>query len=95
MRELTMDASEWRTLDELYLSFFRAVGAPDWHGRNLDAVRDSVGAGSINQIEVPYRLVVKNYRVVDPAMRETSDIFIEVIRELAQEGVPVEIRVED
>jgi RNAse (barnase) inhibitor barstar len=92
MRELVMDAASWKTKDDLYLSFFRAVGAPAWHGKNLDALRDSVGAGQINRIEVPYRLVLKNYARVRPAVRADAEDFIDVIRTLAAEGVPVEIR---
>ena len=43
------------------------VGAPDWHGRNFDALRDNIAAGSINAVEVPYRLVIKNYDKIAPS----------------------------
>ena len=92
MKELVMDAASWKTRDDLFLSFFKAVDAPPWHGRNFDALRDSVGAGHINRIEVPYRLVLKNYARVHPAVRADAEHFIDVIRELAAEGIPVEIR---
>ena len=94
MRELAMDASEWETVDDLFRSFFRVVGAPSWHGRNFNALRDSVGVGQINDIEVPYRLVFRNFDKIRPAVKEHAEQFIDVIRELADEGVPVEIRVE-
>ena len=80
MRELVMDAASWKTKEDLYLSFFRAVGAPAWHGKNLDALWDSVGAGQINRIEVPYRLVFKNYARVHPAVRADAEDFIAAIR---------------
>jgi RNAse (barnase) inhibitor barstar len=60
MRELVLDAREWTTQDDVYDSFFRAVGAPDWHGRNLDALNDSIAGRQINAIEVPYLIVIKN-----------------------------------
>jgi RNAse (barnase) inhibitor barstar len=79
----------------LFLAFFQVVGAPSWHGRNFNALRDSIGGGQINNIEIPYRLVFRNYGKVHPAVREQAAHFIDVIRELAGEGIPVEIRVED
>ncbi len=54
----------------MYLSFFAVVGAPDWHGRNFNAIRDSIGTGDINQIETPYRLEFQNYGSVDTAVKE-------------------------
>jgi RNAse (barnase) inhibitor barstar len=59
MKELALDGAEWTTKDDVYDALFRAVGAPDWHGRNFDALNDSIAAGSINEVEVPYRLVIK------------------------------------
>jgi hypothetical protein len=61
LAELIMDAAGCQTRDEFYDLFFGAVGAPDWHGRNFNALRDSIATGQINRIEVPYRLVIANY----------------------------------
>jgi RNAse (barnase) inhibitor barstar len=57
MKELVLDGSTWQNRDDVYDAFFKAVGAPDWHGRNFDALNDSIATGSINKIEVPYRLI--------------------------------------
>ena len=53
------DGVDWVTKDYVYDAFFRAVGAPEWHGRNPDALADRISGGSISQVEVPYRLVIK------------------------------------
>src|ERR1700758_165329 len=47
MRELILNGADWATRDDVYDAFFRAVGAPEWHGRNLDALADSIRGGSI------------------------------------------------
>jgi RNAse (barnase) inhibitor barstar len=94
MRELTLDGAAWKTRDDVYDSFFRAVGAPEWHGRNFDALRDSIAAGSINAVEVPYRLVIQSYDKIDGSARQMANDFVDLIGELAAEGCPVEIRVE-
>jgi RNAse (barnase) inhibitor barstar len=62
MKELILNGASWRTRDNVYDAFFQAVGAPEWHGRNIDALRDSIATGSINAVEVPYRLVIPELR---------------------------------
>ncbi len=94
MKELLLDGAGWQTKDDVFDAFFRAVGAPEWHGRNFDALNDSIVSGSINQVEVPYRLVIKNYDKIGGGARQMTDDFIDLIREIAVGGCPVEIRVE-
>jgi RNAse (barnase) inhibitor barstar len=94
MRELILNGAEWKTWDDVYDSFFRAVGAPDWHGRNFDALRDSIATGSINGVEVPYRLVIRNYDKIALSTKQMADDFRDLIRDLAAEGCPVEIHTE-
>jgi RNAse (barnase) inhibitor barstar len=64
--ELILDASAWNTKSgwyweqDFYTAFFDAVGSPKWHGRNFDALNDSIAGGGINKVEVPYRIVLSN-----------------------------------
>jgi RNAse (barnase) inhibitor barstar len=92
--ELLLDAADWQTRDDVYNAFFRAVGAPSWHGRNFDALRDSIRGGQINEIEVPYRVVIKNSSLIGEEASRMMRDFIDLIRELAAEGCPVDVRVE-
>lgn len=91
MRELFLNGSDWRCKDDVYDDFFRAVGAPEWHGRNLDALNDSIAAGSINQIEVPYKLIVMNFDHVGAGALPLANDFTRLIRDLRAKGCPVEI----
>jgi RNAse (barnase) inhibitor barstar len=61
VRELVLDGRGWTTDDDVYNAFFKAVGAPVWHGRNYNALNDSIAGGDINQVEVPYRIVISNF----------------------------------
>ena len=94
MRELLIDCAELRSNDDFYDSFFRAVGAPAWHGRNFDALNDSIGTGQINAIEVPYRVVIRNRSQIPQAASEIVSNFISLLEELASKGCPVEVRLE-
>ena len=35
------------------------LGAPAWHGRNLDALEESLRDGDINQVKPPFKVVVE------------------------------------
>jgi RNAse (barnase) inhibitor barstar len=93
MMELTLNAKGWQTKDDVYDAFFHAVGAPTWHGRNFDALNDSIGTGQINALEVPYRIVIINEPAFEEARKMIRD-FADLIHELASRGCPVEIMVD-
>lgn len=56
MTEIVISAMGWKAPDDFYVAFLNAVGAPPWHGRNLDALWDSITGGDINDINLPYRI---------------------------------------
>ena len=60
MRNITLSGKSWVNVDDFWDDLFEAIGAPKWHGRNLNALHDSVHAGSINKIEAPYRIVIRD-----------------------------------
>ena len=53
MKEINLDARAWRNRDDFYGALLPSLGAPHWHGRNLDALNDSLAALHILGIEVP------------------------------------------
>jgi len=91
MKQLRLDATEWKTRDDFYDAFFRAVGAPSWHGRNFDALNDSIGTGQINQVEVPYEIVIANSSAAKGEVQVMIHEVAKLIRRLAEGGCPVEI----
>ena len=54
--EIVVDWKQIETEDDFYDMFLPQVKAPEWHGRNLDALTDSVVTGDINSIEPPYTI---------------------------------------
>jgi RNAse (barnase) inhibitor barstar len=94
MRELNLDASSWKNTDDFYDAFFKAVGAPEWHGRNFNALDDSIEYGNINEIEIPYRIVIQNILSTNDDLRRFLRDFSDFIQELAARGCPVEIEID-
>jgi RNAse (barnase) inhibitor barstar len=91
--ELVMDARGWKTWDDLYDSFFRVVGAPDWHGRNFDALNDSIVSGGINLVEVPYALVITNLDDAGAEAFVAVQEFVDFVREIGTRGCPISVAI--
>jgi RNAse (barnase) inhibitor barstar len=94
MKQLILDGASWCSKDDVYDAFFKVVGAPSWHGRNLDALNDSI-KGGINSVEVPYRVIIRNFDLISAGAKKMADDFVELIHGLAVRGTPVEIEVQN
>ena len=95
MKEIVLSGAGWIDHDSFYDAFFEAVGAPSWHGRNLDALNDSIGAGDINKVEVPYTIKITGINSMTTDARAFVDRFSTLIGDLKEEGVPVNLSLED
>ena len=89
--ELVISAAEWTMADDFYADFLAAVGAPSWHGRNFDALWDSIVTGSISRTEPPYRVRITGVDKTPEGCREMIDKFTALIEEARAQGTPVEV----
>ena len=90
MKQLTLDGANWKSKDDFYDAFFKAVGAPSWHGRNFNALRDSIMGGKINQIEIPYSIRISGLAKMSPEVKRLVEDFCSFIKELRAEGHDVD-----
>ncbi len=56
-----LDAQHWVTRDDFYNSLLSKLGAPDWHGKGIASLIDSMIVGDINEVKLPTRVVVKGF----------------------------------
>lgn len=49
---IRLDAHGWQRREDFWAALLPALGAPDWHGPNLDALYDGLVAGD-NQVRPP------------------------------------------
>ncbi|HEY0565443.1 MAG TPA: barstar family protein [Terriglobales bacterium] len=77
-----------------HTSFLKAIGAPDWHGRNLDALNDSIATGEINAIELPYRIVIRNSGAAGAEAQEMIGRFASLIEDISERGCAVSVTIE-
>lgn len=75
MKVISLDASDWRSPDDFYAALLPELGVPAWHGRNLDALYDSIGVGSINAVEPPFRVEVAGAdKLPEPMQQFLSEV---------------------
>ncbi len=70
MRTIVIDAVDWLSEDDVFDGILEALGAPAWHGRNWDALNDSIVTGGVNGVEPPYHLHLTGDRPLPEALRE-------------------------
>jgi hypothetical protein len=81
MRVIELDAENWSAADDFYSALLTSIGAPENHGRNLNALVDSMIWGGINATEPPYtvrifgsaKLPQDVYREIEMARRALAE----------------------
>jgi hypothetical protein len=98
MREIVADVTGAKTRDDVYSALFRAWEAPDWHGQNFNALRDSLIVGDINRIEPPFRLKIVGVGSAGAdalgMVSEFEDLINKIRPELSAEGRSIELQID-
>ncbi len=58
MSEIVLNAVDWKNKDDFYTAYCNVTSAPNWFGKNLDALLDSF-RGGICKI-TPEKIVIRN-----------------------------------
>jgi RNAse (barnase) inhibitor barstar len=89
VENVELSGSEWRSADDFYHAYLAAVGAPDWHGHNLDALWDSLTGGDINRRNPPLHIRITGTAQMDDDAREIVRRFADLITEAREGGCSV------
>jgi RNAse (barnase) inhibitor barstar len=68
MTEICLNAAHWHDKDDFYNALLPALGAPPWHGHNLDALNDTIGGDDINDVKLPFHIRIVNIAALPPEM---------------------------
>lgn len=82
---------EIKSFDDFFDSFLPQVKSPDWHGRNLNAFRDSIITGDINQIEPPYCIINAGIKDMKAEAKEVYIAVEEIFLEAKESGREIRI----
>ena len=92
MKKIPLDGSNWTEKEDFYVSFLSSVGAPDWHGHNLDALWDSIVGGQINKVKPPFTVAIRGKEAWSTQLTEFMEQVETIFLEAKAEGVNVELK---
>ena len=72
-RGIDIDASGRTRSRNIYDAILPLLGAPAWHGRNMDALTESIVWGKLNAVEPPYVLSIHGTVNLPPDGAEELD----------------------
>jgi RNAse (barnase) inhibitor barstar len=90
---LTIDATDWLSPTDFYDAVLPYLRAPPWHGRNLDALRDSLTVREINGLKPPFALRLERSEAYSVEMAAFIDGLAQVFEEAEDAGIPVALHV--
>ena len=94
MQDLVVDTSTWKEVADFYDGLLRALDAPEWHGRNLDALDDSIAYGGVNGVEPPYRLHFTGSAVLRPELQHVIRVLVEIVALAGDQDREIEVIVD-
>lgn len=90
--EITLDGSNWQTEADFIEGVLSGVQAPSWHGRNYNALRDSLVVGDINGIELPYDFIIRMPTSPTLEVEDAVRYFMARLSDWRAEGAPLSAR---
>lgn len=90
---IVLDGEHWKTESDFIEAVLDGVDAPDWHGRNYNALRDSFVTGSINGFEPPYDFIIKLPQQTSAEVADAVAYFTARMSEWRDEGGLLSVRV--
>ena len=68
MKHIELDALQWTTQDDFFKALLHELGAPGWHGHNLNALWDGI-TSDINEVVPPYAVSVRHAHSLDSDLK--------------------------
>ena len=94
MRLIELHADKWCTPLDFYEALLIALGAPEGHGRNINALIDSMVYGGICAMDPPYTLRITGTAKLPNDIKNEIDATVASIREAQGADGGVEFQIE-
>ena len=95
MREITVDVSACSSTQDFYALLLVGLGAPAWHGKNLDALWDTISSDDINDVRAPFTVRFINVQNAQSELKSLVEKIGEIFVEARMDGVDVACLIED
>lgn len=95
MADIELTARHWHNPGNFWDDFLDAVQAPAWHGRNLDALYDSVTSGCFDNKQTHRRIVIRDAEKLPKSIMFLLTRIEQMFRELEGEHCLWEVTFSD
>ncbi|WP_188053848.1 barstar family protein [Sphingosinithalassobacter sp. CS137] len=86
MHQISLDAIGWQDRDDVMDALLAALGAPEWHGRTLDALFDSLAGGQILAVWPPLAIEVSGDGAAPRGVSEMLDRIERLFQDVRRTG---------
>ena len=86
-----IDWGKIQSPEDYFAQLLPQVEAPEWHGRNLNALADSLVTGSINKIEPPFCLINLQVGLIKPELKDFFSSVKEIYEEANSNGRKIRV----
>lgn len=95
VKDLTLNAQNWRAADDLYASFFESSGSAGMARQELRRIKGQHCDWPDQSDRGAYRIRIQNYARMSRAARHLADPLIDLIQRFEGEGGPVSVLVDE
>jgi RNAse (barnase) inhibitor barstar len=92
MPKVLLDGRSWVSRDDFYEALLTALGAPSWHGRNLDALEETLRSGSTNALNPPLEIAISGMESMSGEARTTVHRFNELVNHLRAAHIDISLQ---
>jgi RNAse (barnase) inhibitor barstar len=94
MHRIRIDTTNCRDATGFYTELLQALGAPSWHGHNMDAIWDSLVGGGVIGVGPPLLIEIDLQSDVPTEVRHLADRLSALCLEArATQGMDVAVRI--
>jgi len=79
MRTIELNSRNWKVVDDFYSALLAALGAPQGHGHNVNAIIDSMVWGGMNTVTPPYTIRISGIEGLSKDVRDEIDMAVRAI----------------
>jgi RNAse (barnase) inhibitor barstar len=99
MRIIDLDGTNWTSVIDFYDAILSALGAPSEHGKNVNALVDSMIWGGINELVPPYTIRIRHMAGLSKDLADEIEAAKRSLREArldfqSREGRDVDVQLE-
>ncbi len=91
MQLIKVNGTKWTSTGDVYDSILPALKAPEWHGRNLGALWDSLSGNDLNGVVAPFTLQVQASQSWPPVVAEHVATITELFQDAKSAGMDIEL----